>query len=202
MTPARHIGILGGSFNPVHIGHVMLADYIAQCAEADPIDEVWLMLSPLNPLKVSPGELVPENDRMAMLRLACAMSPRLKACDIELSMPRPSYTIDSLQALARAYPSCRFSLIIGSDNWAIFDRWRNSREIIERFSPVIYPRPGYGVDAATLPEGVSLIPDAPVTDISSTMLRRAIAAGKDMTCFLPAGVADYIRLNNLYIPSL
>ena len=177
MTPARHIGILGGSFNPVHIGHVMLADYIAQCAEADPIDEVWLMLSPLNPLKVSPGELVPENDR-------------------------PSYTIDSLQALARAYPSCRFSLIIGSDNWAIFDRWRNSREIIERFSPVIYPRPGYGVDAATLPEGVSLIPDAPVTDISSTMLRRAIAAGKDMTCFLPAGVADYIRLNNLYIPSL
>lgn len=204
MTPLRHIGILGGSFNPVHIGHVMLADYIAQFSEADPVDEVWLMLSPLNPLKTRPEELVPETDRMAMLRLACDMSPRLDACDIELSMPRPSYTIDSLNTLAALYPDCRFSLIIGSDNWAIFDRWRSYREIIMRFPPVIYPRPGYEVDAASLPEGVTMIPDAPVTDISSTMLRRAIAAGKDMTCFLPAGVAEYIRLNNLYsiTPSL
>lgn len=191
----EHIGILGGSFNPVHVGHIMLADYIAQFTD---IDRVLLMLSPLNPIKENPGQLVADSHRIEMLRLATEGNPRLEPCGIELSMPRPSYSINSLDRLQKLNPAKRISLIIGSDNWLLFNRWREHEVILKRYSPVIYPRPGYDIDPSSLPYGVSLV-NAPVVDLSSTFIRNAIAAGKDMTEFLPRGVAEYIRNNNLYL---
>lgn len=191
----EHIGVLGGSFNPVHVGHIMLADYIAQFTD---IDRVLLMLSPLNPIKENPGQLVADSHRLEMLRLATEGNPRLEPCGIELSMPRPSYSIDSLDRLQKLNPDKRISLIIGSDNWLLFNRWREHEAILKRYSPVIYPRPGYDIDPSSLPDGVKLV-NAPVVDLSSTFIRNAIAAGKDMTEFLPRGVAEYIRNNNLYL---
>lgn len=194
MNPTKHIGILGGSFNPVHIGHMMLADYMAQFTD---IDEVWLMLSPLNPLKKHPEELVSDHHRMAMLNIAAQGNPRIRVCDIELSLPRPSYTANTLDHLAALYPDCRFSLIIGSDNWLIFDRWYRYKEILTDYTPFVYPRPGYPVDTSALPPEVTFI-QAPLMEISSTFLRSAISSGHHMNYFLPQGVNEYIVENHLY----
>lgn len=190
----EHIGILGGSFNPVHIGHIILADFIVQRTN---ISQVWLMLSPLNPLKANPEELISDSHRLEMLRIATKGNPRLLPCDIELSMPQPSYSINSLNRLQELHPDKQFSLIIGSDNWLMFDRWRSYEEIIKNFSPIVYPRPGYNIGIHTLPQNVTLV-NAPTLDISSTFIRDSIAMGFDMQNFLPKGVAEYINQNGLY----
>lgn len=195
MRPHKeHIGILGGSFNPVHIGHIILADFIVQRTD---ISQVWLMLSPLNPLKANPEELISDSHRLEMLRIATEGNPRLQPCDIELSMPQPSYSINSLNRLQELHPDKQFSLIIGSDNWLMFDRWRSYEEIIKNFSPIVYPRPGYNIGIHTLPQNVTLV-NAPTFDISSTFIRDSIAMGFDMQNFLPKGVAEYINQNGLY----
>lgn len=191
----KRTGILGGSFNPVHIGHLMVAQWMAQFAG---FDRVWLSLSPLNPLKADHADIIAaDGHRRAMLEIAVAGADALRMCDIELSMPRPSYMIDTLELLSARHPDTSFGLIIGSDNWLVFDRWRNHREIIRRFGVTIYPRPGYEVDAASLPDGVRLI-DAPTADISSTLLRGAIKAGANLNYFMPPGVFNYIKEHNLY----
>lgn len=190
------IGILGGSFNPVHLGHLMLASYLTQWGYAD---QVWLTLSPQNPLK-SPDSLIPDLKRLTMLNLAIKGAKKIDVCDIELTMPTPSYTVNTLDLLARRYPDKRFRLIIGSDNWAIFDRWHEYRRILDTYGVIVYPRPGYPISReevrATL--GVTLV-DAPTVNISSTFVRKAIAEGRDMGYFLPSGVAKYITDHKLYI---
>ena len=188
-----NIGLLGGSFNPVHVGHTMLASFMQQYGG---FDEVWLTLSPLNPLKADSSELIPDMQRLKMLEIAIGHAKGLNICDIELAMPRPSYTINTLCYLAKRYPRHNFKLIIGSDNWKVFDRWRESDAIMSEFGVVVYPRPGYPV-STIYDDGVDLI-NAPVADISSTFIRNAIFRGKDMTYFLPPGVYDFIRNNNLY----
>lgn len=192
MTPT--IGIYGGSFNPVHTGHLIVASYIAQWTD---IDRVWLMLSPLNPFKAADPELIDAAEREQMLRLAVESTDCIEICDEQLSMPVPSYTIDTLDALSLKHPGVRFKCIIGSDSWAGFGGWKESRRIIERYGVVIYPRPGYDVDPATLPAGVS-VANAPSVDISSTFIRRAVAAGRDVNYFVPPKVANYINEHNLY----
>lgn len=188
----RTIGILGGSFNPVHSGHVMLASYIAQFGN---VDKVSLVLSPCNPLKQG-NVMASDTDRFNMLKLACGTSDYVEANDIELSMPRPSYTIDTLDRLEKENPDCRFKLIIGSDNWAIFNQWRASEEILDRFGVIVYPRRGYPLDDVN--DSRVEIVDAPMIDISSTFIRNSIADGKDMNFFLPAPVYEYIRQHQLY----
>lgn len=187
------IGILGGSFNPVHIGHLMLASYLQQFAG---LDEVWLTLSPLNPLKVGSDELIPDITRLKMLEIATEKAEGLNVCDYELTMPKPSYTINTLRYLAKRYPSHTFKLIIGSDNWKIFDQWKDHEAILSDFGVIVYPRPGYPV-GTIYEDGVDVV-NAPMADLSSTFLRKAIAKGKDMNYFLPHGVFDYIKQNNLY----
>lgn len=189
------IGILGGSFNPVHIGHIFLADYLVQFAG---YDEVWLMLSPRNPLKDKSTANATDADRLNMLSIATSRTPGLKVCDIELTMPRPSYTIDSLIRLTELYPDCKFSLIIGSDNWLIFDRWKDYATIMRDFRLTVYPRPGYPIVTDSLPKEVRYV-DAPTFNISSTFIRDSIAAHHDMTNFLPQGVGNYINEHKLYI---
>lgn len=189
------IGLLGGSFNPVHIGHMMLASYMKQFYG---FDEVWLMLSPLNPLKINTSDLIPDVIRLKMLDIAIGDTPGIKVNDIELSMPRPSYTINTLRYLEKRYKQHSFKLIIGSDNWKIFPQWKDSEAIIEDFGVVVYPRPGYPT-GTIYDTGVEVV-NAPVTDISSTFIRKSIARCKDMTFFLPPGVSEYIKQNKLYEP--
>ncbi len=187
------IGILGGSFNPVHIGHMMLASYLQQFAG---LDEVWLTLSPLNPLKATSDELIPDIKRLKMLEIAVGDTKGLNMCDYELAMPRPSYTINTLRYLAKRYPRHSFKLIIGSDNWKIFDQWKDHEAILSDFGVIVYPRPGYPVGNIYV-DGVDVV-NAPTADISSTFIRKAIARGKDLRYFLPPGVFEYIKQNNLY----
>lgn len=190
------IGILGGSFNPVHVGHMILASYLSQWGY---VDEVWLTLSPRNPLK-DPSELIPDLRRLAMLNIAVKGSDNIDICDIELSMPRPSYTVRTLELLRERNPDKKFKLIIGSDNWRNFDRWREPQKILDEFGVIVYLRPGYPVAKSNV-EGLE-IANAPLLDISSTFVRQAISRGRDMNYFLPAGVYKYIKDNKLYVPEI
>lgn len=186
------VGILGGSFNPVHIGHMMLASYLVQWGY---LDRVWLTLSPRNPLK-DPGALLPDMKRLQMLSIAAKSAPGIDICDIELTMPRPSYTIDTLNLLRSRYPDMKFKLVIGSDNWRIFDRWRDAQRILDDYGVMVYVRPGYPVeDENTI--GLEVV-RAPMIDLSSTLIRDALAKGRNVNYFLPAGVYKYILDNKLY----
>lgn len=187
------IGILGGSYNPVHIGHLVLASYLAQWGY---VDQVWLTLSPRNPLKKDPGALLPDLKRLMMLNIALKGATNLDVCDIELTMPTPSYTVNTLDLLASRYPNKRFKLVIGADNWAIFDRWKQAQHILDTYGVIVYPRPGYPVKDEHV-DGMELV-DAPMVNISSTFIRNAIAKGRDMEYFLPNGVYKYIVEHKLY----
>ena len=195
MAPAlKTIGIFGGTFNPVHIGHTIIDDYLRQICG---LTEVWMMLSPLNPLKASSDEIVADDSRLEMLRLAVKNVPGVVASDFELSMPRPSYTYVTLKKLQSQFPDYDFALIIGADNWKIFNLWRDFDKIFEEFKVIIYPRDGFDVDIETLPQNVTLT-DTPRMEISSTFIRNSIARGLDMNLFLPEGVYSYIKQHNLY----
>lgn len=186
------VGILGGSFNPVHIGHMMLASYLVEWGY---LDHVWLTLSPQNPLK-TPSGLIPDAKRLGMLNLAIKGHRDLDICDIELSMPKPSYTINTLDLLAERYPDTRFKLVIGSDNWHLFNMWRSPERILEEYGVMVYLRPGYPVEKRAV-DGLEVI-EAPMIHLSSTFIRQAIAKGRNVNYFLPHGVYKYIIDNKLY----
>ena len=186
------IGILGGSFNPVHVGHLMLASYLAQWKY---VDKVWLTLSPQNPLK-DHTELLPDTKRLHMLNIAIRGSRDLDICDLELTMPKPSYTINTLDTLASRYPNRHFKIIIGSDNWAIFEKWRSYQRILDEYGVIVYPRPGYPIENRSV-DGMEVV-EAPTANISSTFVRKAIARGHDIKHFVPAGVDQYIAEQKLY----
>lgn len=198
-SPGREtVGVMGGSYNPPHCGHIAIARAVIAAGLAD---RVMLVLSPQNPLKAGDSSLASDADRMAMLRLAVEGEPGLEASDIELSMPRPSYTAATLRRLAAGYPGCRFRLIIGGDNWAIFDRWRESRFIADNFSPIVYPRPGSALtDAGGRPlrDGADLLEGVAEFDVSSTEVRRRLAAGESVDGLVPPAVANYIARHGLY----
>lgn len=189
-------GVFGGSFNPVHNGHIALAREVVRQGLAD---RVMLVLSPLNPLKANAQALLPDNVRMDMLRLACAPYPELSASDIELSMPRPSYTVDTLRRLSAENPDERFRLIIGADNWAIFPRWRSSDELLKDYAPIVYPReefalPGEGSGATPL--------SSPLFPFSSTEVRERLEKGLPVNNMVPPEVLNYIKKNNLWKQTL
>lgn len=184
------IGIFSGSFNPVHIGHLALANYLC---EYEGLDELWFLVSPHNPLKEEAG-LMDDHLRLELVKLAIAGYPRFRASDFEFHLPRPSYTVYTLDRLRQTYPQHCFHLVIGSDNWALFPRWHQSERILAENFVLIYPRPGYPVDAASLPRNVKLA-TSPVFDISSTFIRRAMEEGRDIRYFLHPAV--YAKLTEL-----
>lgn len=189
---AKIVGIFGGSFNPVHKGHVMLAQFLSR---SQYLDEVWLTLSPQNPFKES-NDLLDDNHRLAMLHIATEGVEGVGVCDIELSMPRPSYTINTLAKLSQQYPENEFRLVIGGDNWNLFDRWKDYQRIIDEYGVVVYPRPGY--ELKPIRDKNVVIVEAPLADVSSTVIRDEIVTGKDVSDMLHKGVWDYIKKNNLY----
>ena len=189
------IALYPGSFDPPHLGHLMVASYVAQWTEAD---AVWLMPSGVNPLKTDSGPKASDEARLQMCSLAAEAVPGVNVSDFELGLPRPSYTYSTLCALRSVYPEHQFRLVIGSDNWLVFDRWRDADRIISEFGLMIYPRPGYDIEPSSLPKKVELLPEAPLMLISSSFIRDAIAAGKSPAGFVHPEVAAFIASSNLY----
>ena len=186
---AKRIGIYSGSFNQIHIGHLALANYLC---EFEGLDEVWFLVTPHNPLKAQEG-LMEDNLRLQLVKAAVAEYPRFRASDFEFHLPKPSYTIHTLEALKQKYPDMVFTLIVGADNWVCFDRWFEAKRIVDEFSLMIYPRPGYAVERESLPPHVTLV-DAPNIEVSSTFIRQAMAEGRDVRYFLHPAV--YRLLSN------
>lgn len=182
----RRIGIYGGSFNPIHTGHISLAQHILSAAR---LDGVWLVVSPQNPLKAGNGSLIDDEVRLRLARKALEGVSGISVSDYEFHMPRPSYMWHTLRHLSETNPDVSFTLIIGADNWLDFDRWYRSRDIIAAYNVIIFPREGYPVDATKLPQGVCLV-NTPLFPISSTEIRQKVARGESITGLVPAAIED------------
>lgn len=173
------IGIFSGSFNPIHVGHLALANYLC---EFGGLDELWFLVTPRNPFKVG-QDLLPDALRLELVQLAVEGYSKFRASDFEFHLSQPSYTIHTFDRLKEVYPQHTFHLIIGSDNWHSFSRWYQSERLLAENPILIYPRSGYPVDVFSLPPRVRLV-DSPVLEISSTFIRESIEAGKDVRYFL------------------
>jgi len=169
-----------GSFNPIHKGHIGLAEYMLL---REDVDEVWLVLSPHNPLKEASG-LWDEQKRLELVEKACRNNMKIKACTEEFLLPKPNYTIDTLKHLSGKYLEHRFSILIGADNYAIFDRWRAWEKIISNYRIYVYPRKGSERIEGRFDEMVWL-EDAPLFDISSTEIRERMARGESVDDLIP-----------------
>ena len=186
------IGIFSGSFNPIHLGHTRLAAFIRQQAG---MDEVWLMVSPNNPLKAASG-LMDEKMRYHLAQLATAELEGIRPSDFELHLPRPSYTINTLEQLTAAYPQHQFSLIIGSDNMAIFHKWKDWQRILALYPIIVYPREGDDLAALKqLYPMMHVIEGAPLLNISATEIRAHLQDDTLLREWLHPDVATCLRMH-------
>ena len=190
----KRIGIYSGSFNPIHIGHQKLANYLI---ENKIVDEVWLVVSPCNPLKHQ-SDLIDEYIRLDMLMMAIHDQPHIKVSDIEFTMPIPSYTIDTLHQLSSQYLDNQFYLIIGSDNAHVFDQWKNYQQLLEEYPVLVYPRTGFVFNEVANKYPQMQLLSSPIYDISSTEIREGIAKKKDVSQWLHPSVLQFIKENYLY----
>jgi nicotinate-nucleotide adenylyltransferase len=193
------VGLYFGSFNPVHIGHIAIAGYLT---EFTGLDQVWFVVSPHNPLKKK-ETLLADHHRLYMTQLAIGDNDRLKATDIELNLPVPSYTIDTLTYLEEKYPKNEFCLVMGEDNLYTLHKWKNISELIDRCSIYVYPRYGSQRSASPLLDQILSkasihFVKAPLMDISGTFIRNGIKKGKDMSYFLSPTVWKYIVEMHFY----
>lgn len=189
------IGIFGGSFDPIHTGHAIIAQHVITSGI---VDQLWLMVSPVNPLKADKVRQVSDADRLRMVEMVSRPMEGVVTSAFEFSMPKPSYTIDTLNALQEKFPDDEFYLITGGDNWQIFNKWRNSEEILAKYHLLIYPRLGFEVNIpAELQDRVKLI-DAPVIELSSTEIRERLANGESVRYYVPDEVLGYIERHHLY----
>jgi nicotinate-nucleotide adenylyltransferase len=180
------IGLFFGSFNPIHVGHLIIANVMQDQTD---LDEVWFVVSPHNPLKAQ-KTLAHEFDRLKMVELAIADHFYFRASDVEFHMPRPSYTVDTLTYLSEKYPQHRFKLIIGGDNLTHFHKWKNHEVILEGYGLYVYPRPG----EQRLPDHPNIrYVEAPLMDISATFIRKSIQNGHSVRYLIPEAVEDYIK---------
>lgn len=188
----KRTGIYGGSFNPIHLGHVSLAKALA---ESSLVDEMWLLVSPQNPFKAN-ANLLDDETRLRLTRLAVSDVPGVEVCDREFFLPRPSYMFNTLTALSREHPDREFVLVIGADNWERFPDWYRSSDILAAYRVIIYPRPGFVLP--DVPKGIT-IADTPLLDVSSTAIRRRIANDPDYDGEgLPPAVWKEIKATGLY----
>ncbi len=189
------IGIFGGSYNPIHTGHAIIANYIAQNCD---FDAIWMLVSPQNPLKDG-TKGASDYDRIRMVEMVSRRIDKVSTSAFEFTLNAPYYTYNTLCALSQKFPEHEFTLIIGADNWANFHRWEKHEQIAEQYQIMVYPRRGYEVE---IPEhqrrNVHLV-DAPMIELSSTEIRDAVAEQKNMSFYLPADVYQYILEHKLYM---
>ena len=174
----KKVGIFGGSFNPIHTGHIALAQAVQKQCE---LDEVWLMVSPQNPLKRNDLDLLDDQLRLQIAQKALEGVDGVKACDYEFHLPKPSYTWNTLQHLSKDYPDHTFILLIGGDNWAHFERWRHWKDILWHHDVIVYPRDRY--------QGTI---DVPLLPISSTEIRQRVRAGKSIKGLVPDAIVSFV----------
>ena len=189
MKRRKRIGIYGGTFNPIHIGHIAIARTMV---EKGIVDDVWMMISPLNPFKQASVDILPDDERLALTVKALDGEEHIHASDYEFNLPRPSYTWNTLEHLRADYPDFDFVLVIGADNWESFDRWSHSEELIANYEIVVYPRQGVDIDKSQLPASVSVV-DMPLIDVSSTDIRRRIRSRRTIRGLVPTAIIDECR---------
>ncbi len=182
------IAVFPGSFNPVHIGHLAMANFIA---EFEDYDQVWFLITPHNPMKKQ-DELLDEKLRLEMLEKAIIGYEKFQVCTLEWEMPKPTYTVNTLQRLRMTYPENTFELVIGSDNWESFHRWKDYQIILKNFKIVVYPRRGTERIYPNHPNVRMLPKYAPMIDISSTTIRKSISKGKDVRFYMPTGTFEML----------
>jgi nicotinate-nucleotide adenylyltransferase len=187
------IALFFGSFNPIHIGHLIIANHIVNNTDCD---KVWMVVSPHNPLKEKAG-LLNEFDRLHLVQLAVEDNEKLVACNEEFYLPKPSYTIDTLTYLQEKYPTYEFSLVMGSDNILSIDKWKNFELLLERYTIYIYNRPEYNSDNIKIKGDIRFL-EVPLLDISSTYIRNNIKENKSIKYLLHPSVEKYILDYNLY----
>lgn len=186
------IGIYGGTFSPLHNGHMRVAK---KAVELGVVDQVWLMVTPCNPWRVQ-EHLLDNMCRFEMVQHAVEQYSCLKACDFEFTLPVPQYSSSTLRALKEQYADYDFSLIVGSDNWVRFKEWHDCNYIIENFPVITFPRDGYPIEDIGYPVKVM---DVECFDISSTRLRQMVKNGEDISKYVPESVAEDIKRNNYYL---
>ena len=187
-----NIGLYFGSFNPIHIGHLIIANHVLN---ETPINKIWFVVSPQNPLKES-KTLLNEFDRLHLVRLATQDDNRIKCSDIEFNLPKPSYTSNTLIFLAEKYPEHQFALIMGSDSFQNLDKWKNYEAIINNYSIYVYKREGYDIRKAF--GSVPLILNAPIIQISASQIREHIRSGKSIRYLVPEIVREEIESRKFY----
>lgn len=190
----KKIGLFFGSFNPIHIGHLIIANYMANHTD---LKEVWLMVSPHNPLKKK-DTLINMYDRLEMVNLALEDAENLRSSDFEFRLDQPSYTIDTLTHLREYYPDNEFVLIMGSDNLHTLKRWKNYEILLRDYQIYIYPRPGFECQEYMDHPSIT-ITKTPLMELSSTFLRKSIKEKKNIKYFLPDKVLEFIDKKGLYI---
>jgi nicotinate-nucleotide adenylyltransferase len=187
------IGLFFGSFNPVHIGHLIIANFMATQTD---LDRVWLVVSPHNPLKPK-KTLANDYDRLHLVRLGIGENPLLEASNVEFSLPKPSYTVDTLAFLGEKYPQHQFALIMGGDNLATLHLWKNYALLLDQYDIYVYRRPATPLGELHDHPRVQIF-DAPMLDISATYLRECIRTGKSVRYLVPEAVYHYLENSNLY----
>lgn len=187
-------GLFFGSFNPVHIGHMIIANHMIQYTD---LKEVWMVVSPHNPLK-SKASLAKDSDRLHLVQLAIDDNPHIKASNIEFSLPVPSYTIDTLIHLQEKYPKREFCLIMGGDSVESLPKWKNYELLLQNYDIYVYERPGYNTTLAADYPRIKIVKDVPMMDISATFIRNAIRDKKSIQYLVPEKVFDYLDGSQMY----
>ena len=190
---AQKIGLYFGSFNPIHIGHLIIANHFLNFSD---LDQLWFVISPHSPFKEKKS-LLEDHHRLNMVKIAIDDNSKFRASDIEFSLPQPSFTVHTLAALTEKYPEKRFQLVMGSDNLIGFERWKNYEEIINNYRILVYPRPGRSESALINHPQVSIV-KAPLMEISSSFIRKCIAEGISVQYLVKPEVRNYIDEMNFY----
>ncbi len=189
----KKIGLFFGSFNPVHVGHMIIAEFMATHAD---LDRIWMVVSPQNPHKKK-STLAKDYDRLHMVKAAIGDNPRLEACDIEFGLPQPSYTIDTLTYLKEKHPEKEFSLIMGGDNLGTLHKWKNYELLLKNHDIYVYKRPNYELGELQEHPRIKMF-KAPMLEISASYIRKQIAEGESIRYLVPEAVLDVIEEVNLY----
>lgn len=188
------VGLYFGSFNPIHIGHLAIANYFVAFSD---IDKLWFVISPHNPLKEKKS-LLNDQARFDMVELAIANDINMEACNVEFNLPQPSFTIDTLTYLSEKHPNYQFVLLMGSDGLSTFNKWKNADVLIKNYPRYVYPRNTDNTEVFQQHKNIKVI-TAPKIEISSTFIRNSIAKGKDIRHFLPYKVYEYIDKKGYYL---